>query len=149
MSITLRPISVQDLPALTQLAEELTGHPVAVEQQAKNFAWISQRPDYLVLGAYEDNELLGTATGILCPDLVNDCRPFVVMENLIVAPQARGRGLGKQLIHGIEAFAKENNCAYLFFVSRAERKEAHRFYEAMGYRNDVVKGYKKEFSSRR
>lgn len=142
----LRPVAMSDLSALAQLAEELTGRPVNLDRLSRNLAWMLERPEYLILGAYENNELLGSATGILCPDIVNECRPFVVMENLIVAARARGTGLGRLLIAGIEAFAKDHDAAYLFFVSRAERKEAHRFYQAMGYGSDVVHGFKKEFN---
>ncbi|MHB8124263.1 MAG: hypothetical protein ACYDEJ_01250 [Desulfitobacteriaceae bacterium] len=43
----------------------------------------------------------------------------------------------------IEEIAIENRCNYIMFVSRSDRKDAHRFYESIGYSLDVVQGFKK------
>ena len=43
----------------------------------------------------------------------------------------------------IEEFARKKNCYFTMLVSATRRKNSHKFYESMGYANDVVKGYKK------
>ncbi|RII33693.1 GNAT family N-acetyltransferase [Clostridium chromiireducens] len=52
-------------------------------------------------------------------------------------------GIGKKLMSFIEKYAQKRECYFTMLVSAYRRKEAHKFYEAIGYNNDVVKGYKK------
>jgi len=77
--------------------------------------------------------------------LVGECRPFMIIENVIVSKDYRNKGIGKALLNEIEMIAKKLNCYYIFFVSGDNRKEAHRLYESVGYNNDKVKGFKKYF----
>lgn len=45
----------------------------------------------------------------------------------------------------IERIAKERNCGYMILVSGDQRKEAHRFYEKLGFGDEKVQGYRKHF----
>lgn len=74
---------------------------------------------------------------------VRQCKPFVVIENVIVKSTCRGRGIGKMLMEKIEQIGRNRGCFYTMFVSGGKRKEAHRFYEAMGYDLGCVQGFKK------
>lgn len=89
------------------------------------------------------DELFGSVMGILCQDTVGECRPFVVLENLIVSPKYRKMGLGKRLIIFIEDWARENNSYFVMFMSLAKRTEAHAFYESLGYSQEISSGFKK------
>ncbi|MFD2877411.1 GNAT family N-acetyltransferase [Paenibacillus rhizoplanae] len=64
---------------------------------------------------FVDGELLGSLMGIVCQDLVGDCRPFMVIENVVVSSRARRQGLGKKLMTAIEAIAHERDCYYIIF----------------------------------
>ncbi len=55
----------------------------------------------------------------------------------------RGKKIGKALIYEIENIGRERNCYYTIFVSGIQRKDAHRFYESIGYSLDSVQGFKK------
>jgi len=81
--------------------------------------------------------------GIICHDLVGECRPLMVVENMIVSQDYRRRDMGNRLMQEIEKVARRRKCYYIMFVSKGERKEAHRFYESSGYRLDAVKEFKK------
>lgn len=142
-AIQLRPIGGEDLDELAGLFQELTGESTDRIKMAENFRRMQANPDYILLGAQDGNELVGSLMGIVCLDIVGECRPFIVVENVIVAERSRGRGVGRRLMAAIEAEAVERGCLYIMFVSSASRKEAHRFYEAMGYGLDVVQGFKK------
>ena len=52
-------------------------------------------------------ELLGTVMGIICLDIAAACRPFMLIENVVVAERARGRGIGKKLMASVERIAVE------------------------------------------
>ena len=141
--IEIKPITHIDLTTLAELLAELSGLPTQWERMQANFQWISANPDYLLLGAYLDGRLVGSLMGIFCHDLVGDCRPFMVLENVIVAAAFQGRGIGKQLLTTVEQLASERNCYYLMFVSGSQRHTAHRFYQSLGYCLDEVQGFKK------
>ena len=54
----------------------------------------------------------------------------------------RRAGIGRALFEKIEQIASENTCAYSILVSSGYRTGAHRFYENMGYSENVV-GFRK------
>ena len=47
------------------------------------------------------------------------------------------------LMEEIENIGRIRDCFYTMFVSGSRRKEAHLFYEAVGYDLDLVQGFKK------
>ncbi|MNT93826.1 putative acetyltransferase [compost metagenome] len=67
----------------------------------------------------------------------------MVIENVIVSRSARRLGIGKMLMTEMEKQAKARNCYYIIFVSGAQRKEAHAFYEELGFKDEAVVGYRK------
>ncbi|AIQ46675.1 hypothetical protein R70723_12940 [Paenibacillus sp. FSL R7-0273] len=145
--VTIREIEADSLTELIELYRELTGEPTDPARLAEAFASIKADSRYILLGAYVDGELMGSLMGILCQDLVGDCRPFMVIENVVVSARARRQGLARQLMTAIEKLAHERNCCYIILVSGEKRKEAHVFYEKMGYRVEKVEGYRKHLSS--
>ena len=108
-----------------------------------NFKIISTDNNYILLGARYNDKLAGSLMGIICYDLVGDCKPFMVIENVIVTAAYRGKGIGKLLINEIERIGKTRNCYYTMFVSGIHRIDAHKFYQSTGYNPDTVKGFKK------
>lgn len=141
--ITISKINADDLIPLSLLLEELSDMKSNMELMMQNFKKIFNDNHYIILGAKENNVLAGSLMGIVCYDLVGDCRPFMVIENVIVAKSVRGKGIGKLLMNEIETIGRSLNCSYTMFVSGYQRKVAHRFYEAIGYKPDTVRGFKK------
>jgi ribosomal protein S18 acetylase RimI-like enzyme len=141
--IEIKRIESNDLKDLSLLFEELSGKKTDFEIMVKNFEWINKNEDYIILGANYNGELVGSLMGIICHDLVGECKPFMVIENVIVSNNLRGKGIGKKLMTEIEKIGKERNCYYIMFVSGSQRKDAHKFYESLGYKLDEVQGFKK------
>jgi ribosomal protein S18 acetylase RimI-like enzyme len=139
----IKKIEQNDLIDLASLFEELSGKPTDINLMLKNYEWMEKNGDYIVLGAKYERRLVGSLMGIICHDLVGECMPFMVIENVIVSNKFRGQGIGKKLMFEIEKIGKERNCYYTMFVSGAQRKEAHKFYESLGYKLDEVQGFKK------
>lgn len=144
--VTIRPVQTDDLKDLSVLYEELTGKKTDDEKLAVAFKSIMEDHRYIVLGSYVDGRLAGSLMGILCQDLVGDCRPFMVIENVIVSGQFRRQGVGRRLLADIENIARERGCYYIILVSGGHRKEAHSLYEALGFKDENVEGYRKHLS---
>ena len=81
--------------------------------------------------------------GIVCEELYGDCKPFMVIEDVVVQKDHRRSGIGSALMGALERCAVERNCNYIIFVTESERKEAHRFYESLGYNSHAYQGFKK------
>ncbi|PYE47774.1 GNAT family N-acetyltransferase [Paenibacillus barcinonensis] len=141
--ITIKRIQPQDLPALSQLYHELMGTPSNEQKMHKTFQHMEQQGCYHLLGAFDQEQLVGSVMGIECMDLVGDCEPFMVLENVIVSDRVRRQGIGQKLMLEIEQIAKDRGCAYIILVSGDQRKEAHQFYEKLGFRDELVQGYRK------
>ncbi len=141
--ISIEPIKLQDLKELARLHQRLAHKRSDLRKMKQNFGWMRSHPDYVVLGAKSDGKLVGSLMGILCHDLVGQCRRFMVVENVIVSRSYRRQGIGRRLMRAIERIGRKRNCYYIMFVSNSRRRDAHRFYESLGYRLDVVQGFKK------
>ena len=57
------------------------------------------------------------------------------VDELVVDENYRGNGYGKTLIDSITKIAKDLKCKRIELDSAFHRKEAHRFYESLGYEN--------------
>lgn len=93
--VTIEEIGIESLKALNTLYEELIGGPTDPVKLETAFRSIREDSRYVLMGAFVDGELLGSMMGIVCQDLVGDCRPFMVIENVVVSSRARRQGIGK------------------------------------------------------
>jgi len=135
-------ITVEQLPALAGLYETLSRLPQDTAHMAAVFSRMEASPDYHLLGAVSgEGELVGALMGVVCLDVVGPCRPFMVVENVIVAARHRRRGVGRRLLAEIERRARARDCFYLMLVSGPGREDAQAFYTAGGYFKSA--GFKK------
>ncbi len=141
--IEISTIKEYEINDLAELLEELSDMKTDIHKMHNNYKLISENGNYILLGAKYSNKLVGSLMGIICHDLVGDCKPFIVVENVIVSSIYRGKGIGKLLMIEIEKIAKERDCYYAMFISGFQRTDAHKFYESIGYKQDTVKGFKK------
>ena len=141
--ITIDRIAKTDIDALAALLEELSGYPTDRRIMRDELFAVLADPAYILLGTRYGEILAGTAMGIVCRDLVGECRPFMVVENVIVSAAVRGSGVGTALMNALEREADARGCLYINIVSSMHRAEAHRFYESLGYPSDAARGFRK------
>lgn len=141
----IREVRVGDAAALSELFQEFISQPSAVDVLAKQIERLVNDAHYFVAVACEHETVIGTAMGIVCYDLVGNCDPFLVIENVVVAAASRGLGVGKLLVRALEAFGQANRCNYILLVSGEKYTRAHRFYEALGYEKHL--GFKKRLKA--
>lgn len=143
MGIVIRKASTTDVDQLSALFIEFTGTHSDREAMKRQIELISEKPEYYVAVACDGDQLIGSAMGIVCQDLCGNCKPFMLIENVVVDPAYRRKGIGKQLMSELENFGKENQCKYVILVSEAKRTDSHKFYEAIGYPQGEEFGFKK------
>lgn len=136
--------TLEDKTRLAELYEQLASRPSILDKLEEELQNVLSRPEYrLVVARDEKGKTVGTAMGVICQDLVGECKPFMVIENVVVDKAARGGGIGRSIMQDLESHASKQGCGYIIFVSGAERVEAHRFYASMGYELGRARGFKK------
>jgi GNAT superfamily N-acetyltransferase len=89
-----------------------------------------------------NGEAVGTIDVIVSPNLTREVHPFAVIENVVVTPAARRRGIGRQLMEAALDFARSQGCYKVQLVSANKRDAAHHLYDAMGF-DAEVSGYRR------
>ena len=141
--MTIAALTEQDLPDLAQLYRQFRGEESSLKEMKKTFSRLQQNSAYTLLGVREGGTLVGTVMGILCQELYGRCRPFMVVEDVIVDRAHRRRGIGALLMRAIEQEAFKHGCSYIMLVTDANRREALGFYEHLGYHPDRYRACKK------
>ncbi|MEX1328509.1 MAG: GNAT family N-acetyltransferase [Desulfobacterales bacterium] len=61
------------------------------------FQRLEKNPNYILLGADQQNHLVGSVMGIICEELYGDCRSFKVVEDVIVDKHQRRLEIGSSI----------------------------------------------------
>lgn len=143
MTITTRPASEVDVPALLALYAELHPDDPAPTAQAAVGAWraIEAQTGRVVFVAESDGVVVGTIDCATLPNLTRGARSFMLVENVVVATGYRRLGVGVALLEAAFALARHRHCYKIQLLSRASREAAHAFYESLGFRA-VAQGYR-------
>jgi len=65
-------------------------------------------------------------------------RPILVLNDLYVAPEARGRGVGAALLTAAAGYGRQNGAARLSLQTELTNTTAQALYERMGWKRDTV-----------
>src|ERR1044072_8309642 len=121
MAIDVRPATTGDLAAGRALLGHRHDQPGGAPTRAMLVA--EDRGEFAV----------GTADVLVVPNLTHDGAPWALVENVVVDPQWRRRGIGKALLKHAVRVADDAGCFKLQLTSSNHRDEAHRFYERLGF----------------
>ena len=137
----MRDATEADLPRLVELLAQLSlgapreavGPPL-LESYGRAFQEIEadQRQRTLVVEA--EGRVVGCASLIIVPNLSHQGRPYAIVENVVVDAAERGGGYGELLMRHCMAEARRAGCYKLSLTSNKARKDAHRFYQRLGFR---------------
>lgn len=143
MTFTIRPLT----PADFEQARPMLLDMGFVEDEARlagRFPAFCSRPDWAVLGAFEHQTMLGYAA---VQDYGTDLRSgdshrTAKLHDLYTAPNARRRGVGRELMQAMEAWGKSRGLRYVFWY--ANLREATPAYVGMEYAagKEVQEGYR-------
>ena len=140
----IRNLKSEDMESLSKLYYEFWNENSDISKMKNKLVDLQNNAAYIFLCAVEKEILVGSVTGIVCEDLYGDCKPFLVLENMVVHSDYRKKGIGKMLFEELENKAKNIGCTQIILVTNTERKDACRFYESMGFHPAANKGYKKK-----
>jgi GNAT superfamily N-acetyltransferase len=137
----VRPATEYDIPRILQLYDELTINSAPMEMESgfsanearAVFSEIQGDPRHELFVAEEEGQVVGTIVLLIVPNLSHGVAPWAIAENIIVSEEYRRKGIGRMLLEHVIARAREKGCYKIQLVSDTRRKEAHKFYGALGF----------------
>jgi len=129
----------QDIPRILELYEELTSerHDLTLHETEPVFTEISSMPGHELLVAEEDGVVVGSMVLLIVPNFSHGALPWAIVENLVVDPTHRRRGIGRLLTEHAIARAREEGCYKVQLLSGTKRREAHWFYKRLGFKRSA------------
>ncbi|HEY3521827.1 MAG TPA: GNAT family N-acetyltransferase [Rhodanobacteraceae bacterium] len=129
-STNIRAATLADAESLARLSDQL-GYPADGKTIARRLHDINEQSAGAVMVAEVDGKVVGWAHVLPQRRLEHDAN--AELAGLVVDEAARGAGIGRALLHAIEAWASEHGCPELVVRSNVIRERAHRFYLREGY----------------
>ena len=135
MNINIRESSINDLPKILNLyASSLdNGAVLTVENAEILFEKIERYPNYKIYVAEKERVIVGTFALLIMDNLAHQGMPSAIVEDVAVQTTMQGQGIGKQMMKFAMEKSKEAGCYKLVLSSNLKRKEAHTFYESLGF----------------
>lgn len=138
--LVLRDAKRDEVPAIVRMLaddalgsqrEELGDPLPAVYYDA--YDELARDPNNRLLIADLGGEIVGTLQLTFLRGLSRKGARRAQIEAVRIAAAHRGKGLGEDMIRAAIAIAREAGCSMVQFTSDKSRKDAHRFYERLGF----------------
>lgn len=139
-----RELNKDDLPSLLELYVQLNDENDGFDLQMARKIWeteIEGNRNIHYFGAVENGRVLSTCYCVIIPNLTRGCRSICFVENVVTHKDYRKQGLGRKVIEMAVETARRNNCFKVILQSGSGRKEAHKFYEGLGFASDTKKAF--------
>lgn len=134
-TLQLRLAEPADAPVLASLLAELAPQaPPTIAQVVQVLSAMRAYPRFVCWLGERAGEAVGTYTLLLCENLAHPTQPAAIVESVVVASAHRRQGIGTALMQHALAQAAAAGCSKLALSSNLRRREAHAFYEALGFR---------------
>ena len=140
--LVIRRATPVDLPALVALlVQDVVGPrrrcddpgPPLPPEYADAFAAIAEDANSLIVAAELEGHVVGTMQLTFVRQLSHRGGTACIVEAVRVAAERRGRGLGAAMMRWAIAEAERRGCFRVQLTSHAQRRDAHRFYERLGF----------------
>jgi GNAT superfamily N-acetyltransferase len=133
---------VIDVASDADIAEVLTlyaqpdmdnGRVLLLHEAREQLARMRQIPGYELFVARADDRVVGTFALLIMPNLGHGGSPSGVIEDIVVATDRQGRGIGRAMIEDAIRRCSDHGCYKLMLSSNISRRRAHAFYEHLGF----------------
>jgi GNAT superfamily N-acetyltransferase len=148
--LLIREARAEDLEAIIRLHEEdeLGSHgdvwsPETRPAYEAAFAAIQRSPENRLFVAVDGREIVGTFQLTFIPNLTGRGALRVKVESVKVKGARRSTGIGARMMAFAEDHARTHGARAMELTSNKTRKDAHRFYERLGFSRSH-EGFKKK-----
>lgn len=128
---TIRHARLGDASEITRLAAQLGNRISSAKMERRLGCLLADCRHHVVVASVRDGQLLGWLH--IEHRLSLESAGRAELMGLVVAPAARRRGIGRELVNEAERWASAKGLAELRVRSNTARNASHPFYEALGY----------------
>ncbi len=139
MDLSIHLATLQDMPDIIRLYRESgvdQDFSLTVADAERFFERTQQYPNYTLwvatLGEL-DHKPVGTFALLVMDNLVHHGSPSGIVEGVAVDLNFQGKGIGRQMMQVAIAQCRAAGCYKLALSTNLRRKEAHAFYESLGF----------------
>lgn len=129
-AVNVRNARVEDYPYLAELATQL-GYPCKAEEVKARIESYIGKADKAIIVAETDGKVVGWASVEVVDHFY--LAPFVEISGFVVDEAYRSTGIGAKIMGAAERWVGERGLAVLRLKTNVLRKDAHRFYEKLGF----------------
>ena len=146
-SIAIKPVGANERAAWAPLWQDyLAFYKAKVPDAATDTAWRRlhdpNEPMY-VLGAYVDGRLVGIVHYLFHRSMWTIAN-YCYLQDLFVAEEARGHGLGRALIEAVYAEAQKAGASRVYWLTQEDNATARVLYDKLAERSGFIQ-YRKIF----
>jgi ribosomal protein S18 acetylase RimI-like enzyme len=142
MNLKFRQATREDLPEIVRmLSDDFLGarrerfeNPLP-DSYTKAFEEITADKNNEIVVAESGGKIVGTLQITFTPSISFQGGKRATVESVRVDAKCRGQGIGKQLMQWAIERARAENCFAMQLTTNADRRDAHRFYEDLGFKN--------------
>ena len=113
------------LLSLYKLLEVVAEPAVPLERALARFRELESNPQHKLYDAELGATIVGTFSLIFIPGLSHSARDSCVVEDVVVASERQGAGIGKQMMRFAMAACVARHCYKLVLSSHVRRERAH------------------------
>ncbi|MDH4447656.1 MAG: GNAT family N-acetyltransferase [Acidovorax sp.] len=138
-TLHIREATLADLESVLALyaaIEDSVADVLTLEQAQAVWAQFARYPSYrlwVACDAANGDAVVGTYALLVMHNLAHRGAPSAIVEDMVVAPDQQGRGVGRQMMAHAMQQARDAGCYKLALSSNARRTGAHAFYESLGF----------------
>jgi GNAT superfamily N-acetyltransferase len=139
--IVVREATEADLPAVLAIyaqPELDAGDVLSLDEARDRLARFARYPDYKLYVAVDGGAIVGTYALLVMDNLLHRGAPSGIVEDVGVAPELHGRGIGKAMMQHAMQRCRDRGCYKLVLSSNAKRSNAHAFYASLGFEHHGV-----------
>ena len=133
---TIELTSIEEMLAQIEIIRHL--YPNISQEKYKNYLEVMIPHNYTQIAIFEDEECIGL-TGLWYGIKLWSGK-YMEIDNFIVHPEHRSKGIGKMLTDYVNQKATALNCTIIVLDAYTQNFTAHRFYYNQGY---YPRGFKK------
>ncbi len=140
--IEYREANRQDIPQLLELYKQLSLDDENPDLILQDIIWDKvETNDIKYFVAADNGKIVSTCFICIIPNLTWKGKSIGFIENVVTDEHYRQKGIGKKILEMAINHAKENDCYKVLLQSNYKRKEAHLFYEAIGFDGDSKRAF--------
>ena len=94
-----------------------------------------------ILVAKQSEQIIGMVNSLYTVSTALGSR-VAILEDMVIAPQHRGLGVGSALLKHAIDFARQKGCKRVTLLTDNDNESAHRFYEQHGFIESSMQAYR-------